>query len=210
MEDPIVLATWGLVVATLLLFGAGVIPAVGQFREWRDRKKSLASALLPELHGTRTQATDIRDTLVNLKADAPLKEIAHLYYGVEQLCERVEGIQGHAGLSIDQRLELYVLSSHLNLLGLQLSLIASEDEELRNMALSESSVEGRLRISAIAAQAALLCLDRVDHLFIEVKKKYGGRTFTEEMMARVQADSDNAEKRLVDVRRKMRSATDRM
>ncbi|MFF1651955.1 hypothetical protein [Streptomyces sp. NPDC058255] len=59
----------------------------------------------------------------------------------------------------------------------------------------------------IAAQASLLCLDRFDHLFVEVKRKYGGRTFTEEMMARVQDDSDSAEKRLVDVRRKMRTET---
>ncbi|MFG2477349.1 hypothetical protein [Streptomyces fagopyri] len=210
MEDQLVLATWGLVVATLLLFCAGAVPAIGQFREWQDRKKSLASALLPELHGTRTQATDIRNTLVNLKANSPLEEIAHLYYGVEQLCERVESIQGHAGLSIDQRLELYVLSSHLNLLGLQLSLIANEDEEIQQIALEGSSIEERLRKSAIAAQAVILCLDRVDHLFLEVKKKYGGRTFTEEMLTRVQVDFDSAEKALVDVRRKMQTRTDRM
>ncbi|WP_382465490.1 hypothetical protein ACFIN9_18780 [Streptomyces noursei] len=205
MEEPIVLATWGLVVATLLLFGAGLVPAVGQFREWRERKKALASALLPELHGTRTQAIDIRNTLIGVKANAQLGGIAHLYYDVERLCERIEGIQGHAGLSIDQRLELYVLNSHFNLLGLQLSLIANEDEEIRNMALEDASIEERLRNSLIAAQAAFLCLDRVDHLFVEVKKRYGGRTFTEEMMARVEMDSDGAEKKLVDVRRMMRT-----
>lgn len=46
MEDQLVLATWGLVVATLLLFlfAAGAIPAIAQFREWRERKNSLASA----------------------------------------------------------------------------------------------------------------------------------------------------------------------
>ncbi|MEU6573985.1 hypothetical protein [Streptomyces sp. NPDC046805] len=205
MEEPLVLATWGLVVATLLLFCAGLVPAVGQFREWRGRKNALASALLPELHGTRTQAIDIRNTLIAMKANAQLEDVAHVYYDVERLCERIEGIQGHAALSIDQRLELYVLKSHLNLLGLQLSLIASEDEELRQMALETASIEERLRKSLIAAQASLLCLDRVDHLFVEVKKKYGGRTFTEEMMARVELDSDSAEKKLVDVRRVMRT-----
>ncbi|MFF0064193.1 hypothetical protein ACFYRC_22075 [Streptomyces sp. NPDC005279] len=208
MEDQLVLATWGLVVATLLLFAAGVIPAIAQFREWRERKNSLASALLPQLHGTRTQTADVRDTLLSLKADAPMEEIAHLYYSVERICERIEGIQGHVALSIDQRLELYVLNSHLNLLGLQLSLIGNEDEEIRNMALEDASIEERLRISVIAAEASLLCMDRVDHLFVEVKRKYGGRTFTEEMMARVQDDSDSAEKRLVDARRKMRTGAD--
>lgn len=137
-----------------------------------------------------------------------MEEIAHLYYSVERICERIEGIQGHVALSIDQRLELYVLNSHLNLLGLQLSLIGNEDEEIRNMALEDASIEERLRISVIAAEASLLCLDRVDHLFVEVKRKYGGRTFTEEMVARVQDDSDSAEKRLVDVRRKMRTGAD--
>ncbi|MCX4621434.1 hypothetical protein [Streptomyces albogriseolus] len=203
MVNSLILATWGLVLATLLLFAANLVPALGQFREWRERERSLASVLLPDLHGTRTQATDVRDTLLRLKSDAPLEEITHIYYMVEQLCERAERVQDHVGLSIDQRLELYVLNSHLNLLGLQLSLIASEDENLRQMALEDASIEERLRKSANAAQASIICLDRVDRLFVEVRKKYRGRTFTEEMLQRVELDSDNAEKALVDVRREI-------
>ncbi|MFK0122426.1 hypothetical protein ACIQSP_03835 [Streptomyces nigra] len=203
MENSLILAAWGLVLATLLLFGASLIPALGQFREWRERERSLASILLPELHGTRTHATDLRDTILRLKADAPLDEITHVYYTVEQLCERVERVQSHDGLSIDQRLELYILSSHLNLLGLQISLIANEDENIRRMALEDASIEERLRKSANAVQATIICLDRVDRLFVEVRRKYQGRTFTEEMLQRVELDSDNAEKALVDVRREI-------
>ena len=202
MEDQLVLATWGLVLATLLLFIAAAIPAIGQFREWQHRKHALASALLPRLHGTRTQATEIRDFLIEMKADAPLEEITNLFYHVEDLCDRVGEIQDHRGLSIDQRLEVYILGSHLNLLGLQLSLIANEDEEVRQVALQSASIEERLRRSLVEAQATLPCLDRIDRLFVEVKRKYGGRTFTEEMMARMDADSDSAEKALVDMRRR--------
>ncbi|MYU11777.1 hypothetical protein GTZ78_13990 [Streptomyces sp. SID8361] len=201
MANSLIVATWGLVLATLLLFIASLVPALGKVREWREQGRSLASVLLPELHGTRTQVTDVRDTLLRLKADGSLEEVTHTYYVVEQVCERIEGVQRHVGLSIDQRLELYVLSSHLNLLGLQLSLIANEDENIRQMALEDASVEERLRKSVNAAQAAIICLDRVERLFVEVRKKYGGRTFTEEMLQRVEVDSDNAEKALVDVRR---------
>ena len=66
---------------------------------------------------------------------------------------------------------------------------------------STMSDEGRLRESLIYCQAALRCLDRLDRLFLGVRRKYHGRTFTEEMFARSSQDFDEAEKQLVDIRR---------
>ena len=66
------------------------------------------------------------------------------------------------------------------------------------------SDEERLRESVVYCQAILLSLDRLEHLFGGVSKKYRGRTFTEETFARSSEDYDEAEKQLVDIRRKRR------
>lgn len=208
MDSQLVDATWGLVVATALLFLATSVPAVVQLNERRNQRRALASQLIPSLHGMRSHAAEARSALLKMDSSTSPEEIARVYFEIEPACDQIESLQSHRGLSIDQRLELYVLGGHLQLLGLHLSLLGSEDEELRASVLADQSQEEILRKAAIRAQAALVSLDRVDRLFIEVKKKYGGRTFTEEMIRRTESDSDIAEKDLVDVRRRLRRPTE--
>jgi hypothetical protein len=195
-DDPLVYATWGLVVATLLLFLAALIPALGQFLDWVNRKKSRESEVIPILHGIRTNIDDIGNRLLLLGPEAPLEDVANIYYDVESLCESTKMLQDRNGLSLSQRLELYVMGSHLNLLGLVLSLIASDNRKWRKMVLKETTLEARIRESAIRARAVLLSLDRLDQLFTGVRKRYHGRTFTEEMIARTSGDVDQAKRDL--------------
>jgi hypothetical protein len=110
-------------------------------------------------------------------------------------------LENHENLSLDQRLEIYVLGSQVVVLRFHLSWLCSPgDPEVEESAVSD---EQRLRESIIYCQATLLSLDRLDRLFVGVRKKYHGRTFTEEMLARSSQDFDQAEKKLVDIRRKL-------
>jgi hypothetical protein len=201
MESQLVEATWGLVAATSLLFLASVVPAVGQFISWSNRKKSLASDLIPTLHRIRKRATDMRSALLSLTSPVSSDDIMPIENDASSMRDDLKKIENHENLSLGQRLEIYVLSSQMPTLGFHLSWLYSPgdpDEEQ-----SIISDEERLRQSIIICQAALLSLDRLDRLFAGVRKKYQGRTFTEEMFARNSQDRDEAEKQLVDIRRKL-------
>ena len=202
MESQLVEATWGLVAATSLLFLASVVPAVGQFVSWSNSKKSLASDLIPVLHGMRTRATSMRSQLLSLTWPVSSENIVPLENDANYLRSEFKKLENYENLSLDQRLEIYVLGSQIVVLRFHLSWLCSPgDPEEEESAISD---EQRLRESIIYCQAALLSLDRLDQLFVGVRKKYHGRTFTEEMLARSSQDFDQAEKQLVDIRRKLR------
>ncbi|MFE3641887.1 hypothetical protein ACFXOM_12905 [Streptomyces sp. NPDC059169] len=211
MEYQLVLATWGLFVATALLFVVTAIPAIGQFLDWRNKKRALASSMLPVLHGIKNQVSDLRDMLLRLEGnqgDIELYDALHSH--VEGLCDRVAAVQDEDGVSIEQRLELYVLSSHLNFMGLQLALLSEQggasggdeqgDEQGDTEMADLLSEEERGRRAVASAQASLVSLDRLDRLFAGIGRRSKGRTFTEEMMRRVEGDTLQAQKDLVDLR----------
>lgn len=55
MEDPIVSATWGLVIVTALLVVATVIPFVGQLLKRRSERAVVASRVVPDLNILRSR-----------------------------------------------------------------------------------------------------------------------------------------------------------
>lgn len=121
---------------------------------------------------------------------------------VSMMNDNLKKIENREGLSLDQRLEIYILNQQMGVLSFHLSWLYSPGE------LDEQSIisdEERLRQSIVYCQAALLSLDRLERLFVGVPRKYRGRTFTEEMFARSSQDRVEAEKQLVDIRRKLRS-----
>ena len=188
LESQLVEATWGLVAATSLLFLASAVPAVGQFVSWSNKKKSLASDLIPVLHVMRTRATNMRSELLSLTSPVSSDEIVSLENDANYMRSDLKKLENHENLSLDQRLEIYVLGSQVVVLRFHLSWLCSPgDPEVEESAVSD---EQRLRESIIYCQATLLSLDRLDRLFVGVRKKYHGRTFTQEMLARSSQDFD--------------------
>ncbi len=191
--DPkLVLATWGLVLATFLLFLASIVPAVGQFRDWSNKKKAIASTVIPVLHATRNHMLEIRSGLLSTDYMAQ-DTVAGIHGLVDRTRRHTAELEDSPGLSLDQRLELYVLLSHLGFLQIRLSVVASGDPNKESVV----SIEEQFRQAIIQVQAALLSLDRLDNFFARSRRG----TFTDEMIARVEHDNDEAEKQLVDIRR---------
>lgn len=151
----------------------------------------------------RTRATDMRSALLSLTSPVSPDDIVSIANDASFMRDDLKKIENHEALSLDQRLEIYVLNLQMPSLGFHLSWFYSPGDPGEEQ--SSISDEERLRRSIICCQAVLLSLDRLDRLFVGVRKKYRGRTFTEEMFARSSHDRDEAEKQLVDIRRKLRS-----
>jgi len=107
-------------------------------------------------------------------------------------------LENRPGLSLDQRLEVIVLGSHLNFLGLDLSLLGNRHATLRAMVVELMTLEQRITHDVIQANAALLSLNRLEHLFKEIRRRFHGNTFTQEMIARTMKDTDDAERQLTE------------
>jgi hypothetical protein len=197
-DSPLTQATWGLVIATALVFLASLVPATSQIADRRYRKRTRASEVVPILHGARTKIEDISSSLSRLDANSSVEEFAALYYDLEPLTEQIKELENRPGLSVDQRLEVIVLGSHLNLLGLDLSLLGNRHATLRAMVVENMTLEQRITHDVIQANAALLSLDRLEHLFKEIRRRFHGNTFTEEMIARTMKDTDDAERQLAE------------
>jgi hypothetical protein len=143
----------------------------------------------------------MRSQLLSLTWPVSSENIVPLENDANYMRSELKKLQNYENLSLNQRLEIYVLGSQIVVLRFHLSWLCSPgDPEEEESAISD---EQRLRESIIYCQAALLSLDRLDRLFVGVRKKYHGRTFTQEMLARSSQDFDQAEKQLVDIRRKL-------
>ena len=128
----LVMATWGLVVATSLLFLASLVPAVGQFVSWSNRKKALASDLIPTLHGIRKRATDMRSSLLPLVSPVSQDDIVGVANDSDHMKNALKKIENHEGLTLDQRLEINVLGVQVATLRFHLTWLYSPgdpDEE---------------------------------------------------------------------------------
>jgi hypothetical protein len=55
MKDPLVFATWGLVVATALLFLAALLPVIQGFADRRRQREILAARLIPDMNILRSR-----------------------------------------------------------------------------------------------------------------------------------------------------------
>ena len=196
MEGQLVTATWGLVAATSLLFLAAAIPAVGEFVRWVTRKKALGATIIPTLHAGRAHLLEIRSMM--LESTFSDKDAIELLFAMSVNARRPLGqLEDSEGLSLDQILEFYVLNSQLGVLVSRLSLIIDTEE-------AASSPEENYRQSLVSVQAALISLERLDRLLGSTKRKYGGRTFTDEYTRRYDVDRDEAEKQLIDLRRRLK------
>ena len=191
-DSQLVMATWGLVLATFLLFLASIVPAVGQFRDWSGKKKSIASTVIPVLHGARRRTEEIRDEL--LSTDCGQEEKNQLTYDMAINNKNyLSKLDDMPGLTLDQRLEISVFRNHLGIIGARMSFVAYGDPDNE----SDLSAEEHLRAATISAQAALISLDRLDRLFTRFRKGI----YTDLMLSRMNSDEDAAEKQLVDIRR---------
>lgn len=197
-DSALTQVTWGLVIATALVFSASLVPAASQIVDWRNKKRSRASVVVPILHGARTKLEDISSSLSRLDANSSVEEFATVFYDLEPLSEQIKELENRPGLSLDQRLEVIVLSSHLAFLGPDLSMLGSKHAYMRAAAVELMTLEQRITRDVIQVNAALLSLDRLENLFKEVRRRYHGKTFTEEMMARTMKDTDDAERRLAE------------
>jgi hypothetical protein len=110
--------------------------------------------------------------------------------------ERAGELEDLPGLSLNQRLEMFVLLGHLRFTVIHLSVVASGDPHHESKITSEE----HLRQAIIEVQASILSLDRLDRMFV----KFRQGTFTDEMSARTIKDRDVAEKQLVNIRREQR------
>ena len=198
MERELVEATWGLVAATSLLFLASVVPAVKELLNWSNSKKALASDLIPTLHAIRMNMTEVRANLLALTLPLASEDIDSIYTDVHNMLRPIHKIQNHEGLSLDQRLEMDVLVSHIEYLSARLSGVCSFDDPDVEYVLSENQ---RFQQCIVYCEAALLSFDRLDHLFVGVRKRYRGHTFTEEISLRKAQDCTEAAERFADISR---------
>jgi hypothetical protein len=194
-DSQLIMATWGLVLATFLLFLASIVPAVGQFRDWSGKKKAVASTVIPLLHAARSNTTWLLDEL--LSTDTSEKENnEHLYNAAVNHSHFYSKLDDIPGLSLDQRLEMTILRRQLGAIGSAMSFVAHGDPDNE----SDLSAEEHLRRATIFAKATLISMDRADRLFTRFRKG----SYADEMMSYFDKDFDEAEKQLVDIRRKRR------
>jgi hypothetical protein len=192
-DSQLVMATWGLVLATALLFLSSIVPAIGQFRDWSGKKKAIASTVIPVLHATRSHMEEVRDELLSINYTEQDK-IETTYGIMRAIIDQTSELEDLPNLSLDQRLELFVLQNHLRSVSIHLSFTIGEDPELK----SSLTPEEQFRRAVVQVQASFLSLDRLDRFFARFRRK----TFTDEMTSRGDKDNDVAEKQLVDIRRR--------
>jgi hypothetical protein len=78
MEEQLVRATWGLVVATSLLVVATLIPLIGDILARRDRRLRLASQVVPDLNILKNRVQDATEHM--LKILEPSQEQVEFYF----------------------------------------------------------------------------------------------------------------------------------
>ena len=195
MQGQLVLATWGLVVATCLLFLTSVIPAIGQFTEWSRRRKALFSDLIPILHGIKARLSRLLTFLID-PSDVPDYSVDDCIYDVKDISKRTQELAARKNLTLSQRIEANVLATHATILFIHFGeLTSSRSPEALGSTISEIERMDRARI---CTQAALLSLGRLEHLIIGMRRHHR-RTFTDEIETRLSRDTYAAEHMLTGV-----------
>jgi hypothetical protein len=189
VESQLVEATWGLVVATSLLFLAAIIPAIGEIRARSSQKKELASNVIPVLHAERVHLNEVKSELLSLHVPWTADDFASSYSNARGTRSRCKEIYELKNLSLAQRLEMSVLMMHLTILTIHLNFMTDDEGRGEESAISDTE---RVRSAIIETEAALTSMRRLDHLFAGFR--HG--TFTEKALNRVSEDIADAETQL--------------
>ena len=108
MEQQLVNATWGLVIATSLLVLATLIPLISGILDRREKRMAIAANIVPDLNMLKSRLNGRITTLKNTK-DPSSEIVARVHKGYERDSKVLKPLLEVRGLTMKSLNDLYIL-----------------------------------------------------------------------------------------------------
>ena len=199
----LITATWGLVVATILLVAAAAIPAIQAILNiWTERRR-LASMTVPEIHILRDRVNKWAEQLLGNDplSKADFEEWVHTTEHDLEILGRIADASPQFGIKFTN--ELYVCRHLLTQARTELKHGATISEKPVSEEIARTKHDCKMR-SVRLFLAAELTLDQMDKLVPEWTQSIDGESFGKRFKRLSEEREAEAERKLVDFRREKR------
>lgn len=208
-ENQLIVATWGLVLATFLLVVATAIPALASLAGRREEKRRIASQLIPTLHLMKNRMEAVvedllasYDTAISRSDPVQMDKIEFLLDGTRTDLEDLERLLSESrDIGLTAVSDLFVANHLVTQAQIELEKVLHPSEQTESGAVKRT--ESRRRVCRLY-QAAIASLTEAESQLPKWSRNISGENFWHRFDRLSREREDVAEKEVVEMRHKIR------